>query len=213
MTFQKTIVPESFWVLMVGHRDSISHISTPVDTHWTFMPGPCSAYSVKHTTGWSWPSLLSLFCLALLRKLWEPDVLDSVLCGQLVLPLSWRKGTGFVFCHQKKQQLSGAAVLPEREQNFPNLTSVPSLLLRGVNSCQIGKGRIIFARGYRDPGETKIIWKLRIHPSDSETARDKTFSTVLGDIALEISEPLWCLRKSGWKRSSRQRRPVSSHLF
>lgn len=140
-------------------------------------------------------------------------ILDSVLCGQLALPLSRRKGTGCILCHQRKQQLSGAAVLPERKQNFPNLTSVPSLLLRRVNSCQTGKNRIILARGYRDPGETKILWKLRIHPNDSEIPRDRTFSTVLGDVAVEISEPLWCLRKSGWKRSSRQRRPISFHLF
>lgn len=42
-----------------------------------------------------------------------------------------------------------------------------SLLLR-INSCQIGKSRVILARLYRDPGAKKTIREFRIYLSDLE---------------------------------------------
>lgn len=44
-----------------------------------------------------------------------------------------------------------------------------SLLLR-INSCQIGKSRVILARLYRDPGAKKTIREFRIYLSDLEAA-------------------------------------------
>lgn len=41
----------------------------------------------------------------------------------------------------------GSVASEERMQNFPNPTSVQSLLLRGMNSCQIRKSRVTLVRG------------------------------------------------------------------
>lgn len=124
---------------------------------------------------------------------WEAceDLLFWTVChvGSFALSLSRRKNTCFVFCHQRKQ-LSDVAVLPERMQNFPNPASVQFLLLRRMNSYQVGKSKVVLAWRYRDPGEKKMVRKFRIHRCDCETSPDRIFSIVLGEVAIDILERL-----------------------
>lgn len=104
MTYQETIVPESFRVLMVWHRDSISLIS---------MPDWCLTCSVKDMACWGRPFLLSLClwddvkaCCSGQRAMWAALCCHSAGGTQALCYVLKGNNSQVVQCYQREGRAS-----------------------------------------------------------------------------------------------------------